>query len=184
MTSNFVVRVDPVLGYCIEGTYDVLFRQRPEGVKMGGWAFCPGNYVPWPEHAVYDRTVYCPGGETGYRGWANNLIAMDRADANRKVFTWRDKGFIAYLNPRTGWSPCRTRHDGGPDCRMSLCNAHNDFHINISLPAELPKDKRGWYHYRAVHRLQYRLDRLLVRRRLLNVGHGAERIEQALAAPA
>lgn len=151
---RFVLSVDPVFGYRIDGHYDVRFREAPKQERWVGPTFCPGCYVPWPGQRIYDRTVYCPGaGLGGYRGWANNLLCMDRCDADRKKFCWRDGGFIAHLNPRSGWSVCRTRQDGGGDVSMALCNAHNDFHVWIDVPEDLPKDERGWYRFQGHHRL-------------------------------
>lgn len=149
---RFAISVDPVFGYRIDGHYDVRFKEMPQGVKWGGPTFTPGCYVPWPEDRVYDRTVHCPEAG-GYRGWANNLVCMDRADADRKACTWRDGSFIAHLSKRDGWSVVRTRQDGGGAVSMPVCNAHNDFHVNIPLPAELPKDEKGWFHFTATHRL-------------------------------
>lgn len=154
-SSKFVLGVDPIFGYTITGTQEVGFTKppKPEDRKTTTGAFCPGCYVPWPEKWIYDRTVFCPGGTKDYRGWANNLIAMDRADSSKRTFTWRDGGFIAYLNRKTGWSPCRTRSDGGPDAPMTLCNAHNDFHITVPFADSLPEDRFKREAYKVVHRL-------------------------------
>jgi hypothetical protein len=154
VVNRFVFSVDPVFGYQVDGHYRVVFEDRPKKRSFGGWTFCPGNYPPWKKDALYDRTVYCPGGgRTDYVGWANNLVNMDRCDADGDRFTWRDGGFIAYLNPRTGWSPVRTRDDGCPDVRMRLCNAHNDFHVHIPFPKKLPTDQQGRPVFTAHHRL-------------------------------
>lgn len=149
---RFTLSVDPVFGYRIDGLYDVRFEKAPEKERWVGPTFCPGCYVPWPKDRLYDRTVHCPTGG-GYRGWANNLICMDRGDSDRRKCTWRDGGFIAYLDPRSGWSVCRTRQDGGGEVSMPVCNAHNDFHVWINLPASLPTDERGRYRFQAHHRL-------------------------------
>lgn len=150
---KFTLSCHSIFGYMVTGKYHVTFKQEPTKRETTSGAFCPGCYVPWPEQWIYDRTVFCPGGTTEYRGWANNLIAMDRVDGNKKAFTWRDGGFIAYLNRKTGWSPCRTREDGGPDAPMSLCNAHNDFHIKVPFPEKLKTDKAEREVYEATHRL-------------------------------
>ncbi len=154
VTNRITFAVDPVHGYTVTAEYNVAFEAMPTKAKFGAWAFCPGNYPPWKKDALYDRTVYSPGnGRTDYVGWANNLVCMDRCDSDAKSFCWRDQGFIAYLNPRTGWSPTRTRDDGCPDVYMRLCNAHNDFHISIPLPKELPQDEQGRYLWSGTHRL-------------------------------
>jgi hypothetical protein len=152
---RFVLTVDPVFGYRIDGHYHAALRELPQGKQrvFGSGTFCPGCYTPWAETAVFDRTVYTPAHATGCVGYANNLLAMDRCDGNRARFTWRDKGFIAYLDPRSGWSVVRTRDDGLGVPTMSLCNAHNDFHISIPIPEDLTPEADGRYHVRAHHRL-------------------------------
>ncbi len=150
---RFVISVDPVFGYRIDGRYDVRFKFPPAETKWIGPTFCPGCHPAWPKYRLYDRTVHCPPG-SGYRGWANNLLCMDRCDGDKARNAWRDGGFIAYLNPRTGWSVCRTRVDGcGDTPPLSVCNAHNDFHVYMNMPKELPKDANGWYRFQPVHRL-------------------------------
>jgi len=151
--SQFALTVDPIFGYMIEGRTKVTFGKPPTRRETTSGAFCPGCYVPWPGRRIFDRTVFCPGGTTEYRGWANNLLAMDRADQREEAFTWRDGGFIAYLNRKTGWSLCRTRSDGGGDAPMSLDGAHNDFQIKIPFPEELEKDRADREVYRSTHRM-------------------------------
>jgi len=53
------------------------FTNEPEAgkLKMAGGTFCPGNYVPWKEAALYDRTVFTPS-KGGLRGWGNNLGSL------------------------------------------------------------------------------------------------------------
>ncbi len=153
VTNTFVLAVDPVLGYTITGTYRSAWKRIPDKrPKFGGWAFCPGNYTLWPETQVYERTVFSPA-TGGYWGWANNLLAMDRVDGDRKRFAWRDGGLIAYLDKDTGFSPCRTRSGGGGPVAMRLCNAHNDFHIGIDVLKDLQPGQDGRYHVEQVHRL-------------------------------
>ncbi len=157
---RFVFTVDPVFGYRVDGHYDAGLkevprdRKKPEkpGVFTSG-TFCPGCYTVWPETAVYDRTVVTPAGSEGFHGYANNLLCMDRFDGNRDRTTWRKNGFIAYLDPRSGWSVVRTRGEAGGVPRMPICNAHNDFHVHIPLePPEKP-EADGLYHLRFHHRL-------------------------------
>jgi hypothetical protein len=153
VAARFVFTVDPVYGYRIDAVRDVRFAQQPKAgtaVRLG--SFCPGCYVPWDYAAVYDRTAWTPI-NGGIRGWANNLLCMDRCDGDKKNFAWRDGGFIAYLPDREGWSPCFTRADGtGNTPPLAVCNAHNDFHIKITLK-DLPKVETGKYRFHAVHRL-------------------------------
>ena len=153
--SRYVFRVDERYGYVVEGTTTVLLKKPmdPEARKAVTTVFCPNSYVPWPTRWVYDRTVYCPGGSKAYLGWANHTVAIDRADRNKEQFTWRDKGFIAYLHAKGGWSPCRTRSDGGPDAPMTLDANRNLFQITLPFAEELPKDRAERETYKAVHRL-------------------------------
>jgi len=157
--NTFEIRVDPVLGYTITGTYESWWKSIPaKRPSFGGWAFCPGNYTLWPDTQIYERTVFSPDSADsaesgGLWGWANNLIAMDRVDGDRKHFAWRDGGLIAYLDKDTGFSPCRTRAGGGGPVTMSLCNAHNDFHINIDVLKDAPRGPDGRHVVRQVHRL-------------------------------
>jgi len=155
VVSTYVFSVDERYGYVIEGTTTVLFKKPVEGENRQATTrvFCPNSYVPWPTRWIYDRTAYCPGGSGDYLGWVNNTIAIDRADRNKRLFTWRDKGFIAYLHAKDGWSPCRTRGDGGPDAPMTLDNARNLFEVTIPFADELPKDEADRETYTAVHRL-------------------------------
>lgn len=152
--ARFVFTADPVYGYRVDAIRDVYYRRKPEPgkitVRLG--AFTPGCYVPWDYAAIYDRTAWTPI-TGGIRGWANNLVCMDRCDADHKSFAWRDGGFIAYLPGRDGWSPCFTRKDGtGNTPPLALCNAHDDFHIRIVV-GDLPRLDNGTYHFHAVHRL-------------------------------
>ncbi len=152
---RFVLSVDPVFGYRIDAKYDIRFEKHPgPRAKLGAPTFTPGCYPVWPEHRVYDRTVHTPGfGGSGYRGWANNLIVMDRCDVNKKKNSWRDGGFIAHLTTRDGWGVVHTREDGSPDIAMPVCNAHNDFHAAAKVPETLPRDENGWLHWTPHYRL-------------------------------
>ncbi|MGB2821091.1 MAG: hypothetical protein WBF17_08925 [Phycisphaerae bacterium] len=155
VVSTYTFGVHDRYGYVIEGTTTVLFKKPVEGEdrKAATSVFCPNSYIPWPTRWTYDRTVYCPGGSTDYLGWVNNTVAISRADRNKGLFTWRDKGFIAYLDPKSGWSPCRTRSDGGPDAPMTLDHARDIFEVSIPFVEELPKDEGERETYKAVHRL-------------------------------
>lgn len=160
--ARFTFSVDPVYGYRVDAVRDIAFKDKPEPgtVTMAGGTFTPGCYVPWKHAAIYNRTVFTPasglgGGDGeggGIRGWANNLVCMDRCDSDKANFAWRDGGFIAYLPSENGWSPCFTRLDGAGASPMVVCNAHNDFHIKLTL-GEAKQETDGRYHLRPVHRL-------------------------------
>lgn len=153
VAARWVFTVDPVFGYRLDVQHDLSF---PEPVAEGAHklhiaTFTPGCYVPWAEASWFDRTVYTPPGG-GLRGWANNLLAIDRSDSG-KDFAWRDGGFIGYLPAPGGWGWLFTRQDrSGPTVKLSICNAHNDFHSTIPIP-ELTLGNDG----RARHRWTRRL---------------------------
>ncbi len=155
ISHRFTITCDPVYGYRIDGDYRLAMREQP-GPKQtfAGGAFCPGNYVPWPEAARFDLTVFTPADAPIVRGWANNLLCMDRCDSAKDGFAWRDRGYIAYIAPEGGWSPVRTRTDGFGAIRMQLCNAHDDFHVNMPYPAVDPGPD-GYRHWHLVHRLMW-----------------------------
>jgi hypothetical protein len=151
--ARFVFTVDPVFGYRIDAVRELQFHKPvpKDKYKLGAGTFTPGCYVPWKDATIYNRTVYTPSAGR-MKGWANNLLCMDRCDAGND-FDWRDGGFIAYLTAPESWSACFTRQDGaGPTKTLSICNAHNDFHIGLTVP-ELTEAKDGLYPYRYVHRL-------------------------------
>lgn len=151
--ARFRFSVDPVFGYRIDAIRQIAFNEPTTANhhKMGIGTFTPGCYVPWPDVAIYNRTVYSDGGG-GYRGWANNLLTMDRCDRQR--MTWRDNGLIGYLTAADDWGVAFTRHDGaGTVGDINLCNAHNDFHHRSTLPALTIPGPDGRYHHRWHHRL-------------------------------
>jgi len=155
VTARFVFTLDPIYGYRIDGIRELSFAAPVEAgkVKLGAGTFTPGCYTPWKRTAVFDRTVYTPT-RGGMVGWANNLLCMDRCDRDKGRFDWRDGGFIAYLSGGDGWGVCFTRKDGaGGTDRLSVCNAHNDFHIKLHVPAVEVADEDGRYPYRYVHRV-------------------------------
>ncbi|MFW5750397.1 MAG: hypothetical protein ACOCZK_02000 [Planctomycetota bacterium] len=154
---RFIFTCDPVYGYRIDAVYDIHWDQRPSfgrKARLPAGTFTPGCYVPWSYQAWFDRTVYTPGGG-GIKGWANNLVTMDRCDRDHKAFSWRDGGYIAYLPGPESWSPCFTRQDGGgTTSKLRVCNAHNDFHITIPLEqVELEQKADGTHRLYFVHRL-------------------------------
>jgi hypothetical protein len=152
---RFTFSVDPVFGYRIDGRYDAGLKEVPEGKARAftSGTFCPGCYTVWPETAVYDRTVITVPGVEGFIGYANNLLNMDRFDGDRRRTTWRKDGFIAYLDPKTGWSVVRTRDSQGGEPAMPICNAHNDFHVHIPLEDAYARAADGLYHLAFHHRL-------------------------------
>jgi hypothetical protein len=152
--KRYTFGVHELFGYVVEGRTTAWFKNPPEKREALSEAFCPNSYIPWPSRWVYDRTVYCPGaGYSGYLGWVNNTLAMVRAGRNQKQFTWRDGGFIVFLDGEKGWSPCRTRSDGGPDALMQLDHLRNRVLVTIPLADELPTNEAKWQTYNATHRL-------------------------------
>ena len=152
--KRYIFRVHEVFGYMVDGRTTVRFKKPPEKREALTGVFCPNSYIPWSTRWVYDRTVYCPGsGYAGYLGWVNNTLAFARAGRNRKMFTWRDAGFIVFLDGEMGWSPCRTRQDGQGDAQMTLDPLRNHVHVTIPLADELPQNEAKWETYEATHRL-------------------------------
>lgn len=152
--ARFTFTVDPVFGYRIDAQREVVFKSgyKPGKVSMGFATFTPGCYPPWQERRIYDRTAWTTI-EGGITGWANNLLTMDRCDANKSAFAWRDRGFVSYLTTRDGWGRVYTRADGTGDTpSLALCNAHNDIHIKLVLK-DLPQRDDGAHVFRATHRI-------------------------------
>jgi hypothetical protein len=174
VVSKYEFLVHDVFGYMVQGTTSVQFKPQPppknkDKLKAGAEAanekpkeerfsytsiFCPETYVPWTTRWTYDRTVFCPAGSTDWLGWANNTVAIAHAAAGTgsAPLTWRDGGFVAFLNAKTDQAVCRTRSDGGLSGQMTL-DGRDQFHVAIPLPEDLPKDKAERESYSAVQRL-------------------------------
>ena len=151
--QRVTLRVDPVYGYRLDAVAELALRGSATMATFPTGTFVPGCYEPWTDRAWFARTVFTPADIPGWRGWANHPVAMDRCDTDRRRFAWRDGGFIAYLpEGGDGWSPVRTRSDGCGPVTMSVCNAHNDFHITVPV-LDRPADGDGWRRWRFHHRL-------------------------------
>ena len=149
--------VHEVFGYMVEGSTTVTLRpsrsKRPTKPEVAVFSiFCPNSYVPWPTRWVYDCTVFCPGGSSGYLAWPNHSVAIARAGTAKEPFTLRDGGFVAYLDPQTGWSPCRTLTDACPPATISV-DQRNQVHLSVTLPEDLATDDANRPTYKATHRL-------------------------------
>jgi hypothetical protein len=163
--------VHEIFGYMIQGTTTVQFKPPPpvkpkakgpdaepgkEKEKEQRFSytsiFCPETYVPWATRWTYDRTVFCPADSTDLLGWANNTVAIAHAAGGTQPLTWRNGGFVAFLNPKTEMAVCRTRSDSGLPAQMTL-DGRDQFHVAIPLAEELPKDKGDRETYTATHRL-------------------------------
>lgn len=87
VVARFVFNVEPVYGYRIDGARDVIFAKPPgkDSVKLPAGTYTTGCYPPWAKDAIFHRTVYTPS-SVEFKGWANNLLTMDRCDADRSRF--------------------------------------------------------------------------------------------------
>lgn len=152
--NRLIFSVDPVFGYRIDGLYSITMNEAPtSGVQVLGGAYCPGTYVPWEEHRLYDYAVYSHDQDPPdkFRGWPCSLYGIDRANTRKPVLS--DPGFIAYTSHRAdGFSPCLTRADGTGPKAMGQCNAGHGPGFS-STATNLVKGADGRYSYRCVRRL-------------------------------
>jgi len=154
--NRFVFKVDERLGYVVEATIQVTFKEAlddPNDRCAKTTVFCPNSYVPWPTRWLYDYTVLCPGGGKALASYPNNTLTIDRVDATPGAVTWRDGGFVAFLHAKGASAPCHTRSDGQGDGQITVDNLRNRLHVTIPFKDELDRDKAG----REVYTLQRRL---------------------------
>jgi hypothetical protein len=152
--NRLLFSVDPVFGYRIDGTYFVASEKAPtSGVQVASHFYCPGTYVPWEEHRLYDYAVYSHDQDPPdrFRGWPCSLYGIDRANTRKPVLS--DPGFIAYTSHKAdGFSPCLTRADGTGPKAMGQCNAGHGPGFSSTV-TNLVKGADGRYSYRCVRRL-------------------------------
>ncbi len=154
MVASFDVYVDPRFGYVVEARRNLLLKHERAPRKLKTLAFCPNSYVGWPTRLRYDRTVYTPGGgRTDLAGWANNSYTIAAADGPDETLTWRDGGFVAFLDTRSGWSVARTRQDGCGDANMTVRDLRNLFDVAVGFPDEMERTDANWEVYRGTERL-------------------------------
>lgn len=144
VVKKYVISVHEQLGYMIEGAIEVTFRKPDPATKVFTTDIaCSGAFQPWPNQWVYDKTAFCPSGTTDVLAYANNTAAMARL-AEGEPLTIRDGGFVAYLNAKDSWSPCRTFSGIGPDANMTLDPRSNMLHVRIPIPPEKYNDPNGF----------------------------------------
>jgi len=144
VVKKYAISAHEQLGYVIEGTIEVTFRRPDPAMKEFTTDIaCPGAFQPWPDQWVYDKTVFCPAGTADVLAYANNTAAMARL-AGGEPLTIRDGGFVAYLNAKDSWSPCRTFSGIGPDANMTLDPQSNMLHVRIPIPPEKYNDPNGF----------------------------------------
>jgi hypothetical protein len=145
VTNTFTFRVDPQLGYVVEGVYDVRAERFPSKYQFTSHAQS-GRYSVWPAEASCFRNICTPIGEDGYRGYYMNQSAISSGR-----LSCRDGGFVGFLNDKTGWSTITTNQ--GTDSPIGVCNAHADLDLAARIPKDLPADENGMKHWVQRHRL-------------------------------
>jgi hypothetical protein len=154
--NRLLFSVDPVFGYRIDGTYYVSSENmKTSGLHVSGHVYCPGTYVPWEKHRLYDYAVYSrhqdPPGK--FRGWPCSLYGIDRANRSWNSPVLSDPGFVAYTShDPNGFSPCLTRDDGTGPKAMGQCNAGHGPGFSVTL-TNLVKNAEGRYVFRCTRRL-------------------------------
>ncbi|MFW6061336.1 MAG: carbohydrate binding domain-containing protein [Planctomycetota bacterium] len=145
VTSTFVFKVDPQLGYVVDGTYDVRAERFPRKYQFTSHAQS-GRYAIWPGQETCYRSIVAPIGKEGYEGYYMNQPSIIRGR-----LSCRDGGFVGFLNDQTGWSTITT--NVGTDSPIGICNAHADLDLTAKIPADLPADEDGMKHWVQKHRL-------------------------------
>jgi hypothetical protein len=146
-TNTIIFRVDPVLGYVVEATYDVWTDPPPRTYEYCS-AATSGRYLLWPGEATCFRHAIARAGEEGFVGYACNHGATKRHGRE----SCRDGGFVSFLNDQTGWSPTWTIRQGG-DARLVVCGAHTDLDFVMAWPKEPAARADGLKHHVVRHRM-------------------------------
>lgn len=145
--NTIVFRVDPVLGYVVEATFDTWTDPPPKRYEYVS-AATSGRYLLWPGEATCFRHAITPPGGEGCVGYACNHGATRKHGGG----ACRDGGFVSFLNDETGWSPTTTIVQGG-DARLVICGAHTDLDFVMSWPADPETRADGLKHNVVKHRL-------------------------------
>jgi len=139
-TNTFVLRVDPVLGYVVDATWDTANSPAPS--KHQYCSLMPaGLSDPWPGKEPGTRVVTCPISSPGYIGHYENHAAIGMSGKPFGGLGCRTGGFAAYLNEKTGWSPALSLLTG--TATYGICNVHADLDYLVPWPADLPADAEG-----------------------------------------
>ena len=140
-TYTFTLKLDPVLGY----VWDIRTRVAVDHLEQRKDKLIrdiellnvqPGRLSdPWPDRARFERTVTSPPGETGFLGFANNLVAGDRSDNNGRL-KMRDGGLTAFISDQDGWGIAlvRSASGGAEQCPNGTCNVWLDQHNKLLFP--------------------------------------------------
>lgn len=145
--NTIVFRVDPVLGYVVDATFDVWTDPPPKTYEYTS-AATSGRYGLWPGDAACYRLAITPPGQEGFIGYATNHGASRQHGSNTAC---RDKGFVSFLNDQTGWSPTWTID--GSDAKLVVCGAHTDNDFISSWPAKPETREDGLKHFVLRHRM-------------------------------
>ncbi len=131
-TNTIVLKVDPVLGYVVDATYDIRTDPPPGRYEFSS-AATSGRYGLWPGDATCQRIAIVPP-EGGLVGYATNHGATKQHGGNMRC---ADGGFVAFLDEDSGWSPAWTIEGG--EARLTVCGAHTDHDFVLAWP----KDEAG-----------------------------------------
>ncbi len=143
--NTFVLRVDPVLGYVVDATWDTANNPAPNDHQY--CSLMPaGLSDPWPGKEPGTRVVTSPRNQAGYLGHYQNHAAIGMSGGPMGNAGCREGGFAAYLNERTGWSPMLSLLTG--TARYSICNVHADLDFIVTWPKDLAADADGMKRYK------------------------------------
>ncbi|HAT10959.1 MAG TPA: hypothetical protein DCS97_10280 [Planctomycetes bacterium] len=138
---SMTLRLDPQLGY----VWDLQTRISVDRLAQRNgkpqrdvelFNIQPGRISdPWPDRARFDLTLVSPPKETGFLGFANNLVAGDRSDNNGRL-AMRDGGMNAFIADRDGWGIALTRRTDAEQSPNATCNVWMDQHNKLLFPGQ------------------------------------------------
>jgi hypothetical protein len=144
--NTIVFRLDAVLGYVVEATFDTWTDPPPRTYEYVS-AATSGRYLLWPGEATcFRHAIARPGG--GYVGYACNHGATKRHGRE----ACREGGFVSFLNDQSGWSPTWTIVQGG-DATLVVCGAHTDLDFVMTWPESPETRDDGLKHHVVKHRM-------------------------------
>ncbi len=148
VTNTVTIRVDPQLGYVFDATYDAWTDEKLRRFEYAS-AATTGRHSPWPDEISCYRIAISSGDGDGFHGYATNYGCTRQHVGGGKC---RDRGMVAFLNDKTGWTPAFTQISGATST-LVVCRPHTDH--DFTLPAEkIRRESRdGMDHYVVRHRM-------------------------------